>query len=100
MGNSLLTSPVFWLVKGLASLGSPVRLRKDLNPGYGSTDLPVMRSAAMVTDAEIQQIVEDNEAGVTDVLEAYEFAESSYMAAAAWTPHGEVIVVSSNTSAV
>lgn len=44
----------------------------------------------MVTDDEIQEIIERDEAGIDDLLEAYGVAEQLYLAAAgAQVPSGE-----------
>ncbi len=40
----------------------------------------------MATDREIQEIIEQGEAGVEDLLRAYEVAEGHYVAAAAQVP--------------
>lgn len=50
----------------------------------------------MTTDDEIQNLIEDDEAGVADLLEAYEPAERRYFSAL--TPPPDQITYGSNTS--
>jgi hypothetical protein len=54
----------------------------------------------MATDKEIQDLIGQGEAGVQDVIRAYEVAERRYFAASAQVPLEPVVVSgTSNTSA-
>lgn len=51
------------------------------------------------TDADIERIVRENEAGVADLLEAYELSEKQYFSAAlASTPQLAVVATTNSTS--
>ena len=60
------------------------------------TDQPASKHA---TDVDIERIVQQNEAGVADVMAAYELAERHYFAAAvATTPQPAVVYTTSTLS--
>lgn len=52
-----------------------------------------------VTDAEIQQIIDQNEAGIADLIAAYDSVEHHYYAAAHASTAREIITYDSNTAA-
>ncbi len=54
----------------------------------------------MATDEEIERIIERAEAGVEDLLRAYEAAEAQYLAAAANAPVEPTWVVTTTAATV
>ncbi len=54
----------------------------------------------MATDDEIQRIIEQGEAGIEDLVRAYELAEGRYMSAAAQVPLEPtyIVVTAASTS--
>lgn len=60
-------------------------------PGRGERERSTMAEHHIqVSDDEIQRIIDENEAGIADLMAVYEPAEASYMAALTVGPPGGV----------